>query len=100
MDKDEIRADVEQGLLNVISSARTVEAYFLKKRLEIAAQKPELQIKDDSNELRLEVMRKDELLKKNFEKITHWQSILNDVQSTGKFCNVDMLLNYLGIFIL
>lgn len=83
MDRDEIRADVEQGISNVIECARTVESYFLKKRQEISAQKPELQIKDDSNELRLEMMRKDELLKKNYEKISHWQNILSDVQAAG-----------------
>ncbi|XP_021948880.1 basic salivary proline-rich protein 1 isoform X1 [Folsomia candida] len=84
VDRDEIRADVEQGISNVIECARTVESYFLKKRQEISAQKPELQIKDDSNELRLEMMRKDELLKKNYEKISHWQNILSDVQAAGK----------------
>jgi len=80
VDRDEIRVDVEQGIFNVIESARTMEAYFLKKRLEISSQKPELLIKDDANELRLELIRKDELLKKNYEKINHWQSILSDVQ--------------------
>jgi mediator of RNA polymerase II transcription subunit 28 len=81
LDRDEIRVDVEQGIQGVIESARSMESYFLKKRLEIAAQKPELLIKDDANELRLELIRKDELLKKNYEKISHWQSILSDVQA-------------------
>jgi len=69
--------------------ARAVEAYFLKKRLHIAHLKPELVLKDETNELRLELMRKDELLKKNYDRIGQWQSILADVQSgnasSGKF---------------
>lgn len=60
-----------------------MEGYFLKKRLEIAAQKPELIIKDDASELRFELYRKDELLKKNHEKINYWQSILADLQAAG-----------------
>ncbi|ODN01655.1 Mediator of RNA polymerase II transcription subunit 28 [Orchesella cincta] len=83
VDKDEIRVDVEQGLLNFVDQARSMEGYFLKKRLEIAAQKPELIIKDDASELRFEMVRKDELLKKNYEKINVWQSILADLQSAG-----------------
>lgn len=81
VDKDEIRVDVEQGIQNVIECARGVESYFLKKKLEIVALKPELQIKDDIVELRTELLRKDELLKRNYEKINHWMSILSEVQA-------------------
>jgi hypothetical protein len=80
VDRDEIRVDVEEGLTNFMEKARTMESYFLKKRLEIASQKPELLIRDELNELKMESMRKDELLKKNHEKIAHWQAILSDVQ--------------------
>jgi mediator of RNA polymerase II transcription subunit 28 len=82
VDKDEIRVDVEQCLQNFIEQARAMEGYFLKKRLHIASQKPELLIKDDVSELRFEVMRKEELVKKNYEKIAYWQSILADLQSS------------------
>lgn len=81
MDKDEIRIDAEQGITNFIDQARAMEGYFLKKRLEIGSQKPELVIKDDASELKYELYRKDELLKKNYEKINYWQSILADLQS-------------------
>jgi hypothetical protein len=93
VDKHEIRADVEQGISNVLQNARAMESYFLKKRLEIATQKPELLIKDELNELKMESMRKDELLKKNYEKINHWQSILSDVQSasTGLLIHLDKM---------
>ncbi|CAL8074561.1 unnamed protein product [Orchesella dallaii] len=83
VDKDEIRVDVEQGITNFVEQARSMEGYFLKKRLEIAAQKPELIIKDDASELRYELVRKEDLLKKNYEKINFWQSILADLQSAG-----------------
>jgi len=83
VDKDEIRVDADQGISNFIEQARSMDGYFLKKRLEIAAQKPELIVKDDASELRIELFRKDELLKKNYEKINHWQSILADLQSAG-----------------
>lgn len=48
LDRDEIKVDAELTLQNFIESARAMEGYFLKKRLQIAAQKPELLVKDDT----------------------------------------------------
>ncbi len=81
LDHDELRVDTEHALQELMEKAHAMEGYFLKKRLHIAHLKPELVLKDDTNELRLELMRKDELLKKNYEKINQWQNILADVQS-------------------
>lgn len=95
VDKDEIRVDVDQGLQNLIENARMMESYFLKKRLEIGMLKPELLVKDDSNELRLELIRKDDLLKKNYEKINHWQSILSDVQPVAPAAGKSVMISVL-----
>ena len=83
MDREEIKVDVEQSIQNFIEQARAMEGYFLKKRPHIAAKKPELLVRDDSNELRFEINRKDDLIKKNFEKIAYWQSILADLQASA-----------------
>lgn len=37
----------------------------------------------DINDLRLELMRKDDLIKRHYEKITMWQNLLADLQSQG-----------------
>ena len=89
LDHDELRVDTEHAIEDLMNEAHAMEVYFLKKRLHIAHLKPELVLKDDTNELRLELMRKDELLKKNYEKTNQWQSVLADVQSvttaSGKY---------------
>ena len=81
LDHDELRVDTEHAIQDLMEQAHMMEGYFLKKRLHIAHLKPELVLKDDTSELRLELMRKDELLKKNYDKMSQWQSILADVQS-------------------
>jgi len=81
LDSDEIKIDADQAIQNLVESAQGMEAYFLKKKLHIAQEKPELILKDECNDLRAELFRKDELLKKNHEKLGHWQAILSDLQS-------------------
>jgi len=83
LDSDEIKNDADQTVQNLMDSARSMEAYFLKKRLHIASQKPELILKDECYDLRQELSRKDELLKKNYDKLGYWQSILADLQTVS-----------------
>lgn len=61
-----------------------MEAFFLQKRFLLSALKPEMVVKEDINELRLELARKDELLKRHCDKITVWQNLLADLQVYAK----------------
>uniref|UniRef100_A0A1Y1KQK5 Mediator of RNA polymerase II transcription subunit 28 n=1 Tax=Photinus pyralis TaxID=7054 RepID=A0A1Y1KQK5_PHOPY len=83
-DKDDIRTEVEQTTLRFIDLARQMEAFFLQKRFLLSALKPEMVVKEDINELRLELTRKDELLKRHYEKIAVWQNLLADLQGYAK----------------
>lgn len=83
MDKDEIAVDVDHTILKFIDLARQLEAFFLQKRFLLSALKPESVVKDDISDLRLELARKDELIKRHYEKITQWQSLLADLQAQG-----------------
>lgn len=83
-DKDEIVVEVEQTLLRFIDLARQMEAFFLQKRFLLSALKPEMNVKEDISELRLELARKEELLKRHYEKISVWQNLLADLQSYSK----------------
>lgn len=83
-DKDEIVVEVEQTLLRFIDLARQMEAFFLQKRFLLSALKPEMNVKEDISELRLELARKEELLKRHYEKIAVWQNLLADLQSYSK----------------
>ncbi|KAJ8957604.1 hypothetical protein NQ314_006530 [Rhamnusium bicolor] len=83
-DKDEIKVEVEQTTLRFIDLARQMEAFFLQKRFLLSALKPEMNVKEDISELRLELARKEELLKRHYEKIAVWQNLLADLQSYSK----------------
>lgn len=84
MDKDDVRVEVEQTTLRFIDLARQMEAFFLQKRFLLSALKPETVIKEDINELRLELARKEELLKRHYDKIAVWQNLLADMQVYAK----------------
>ncbi|XP_034234170.1 mediator of RNA polymerase II transcription subunit 28-like isoform X2 [Thrips palmi] len=81
MDKDEIRAEVDQTISRVIDLARQTESYFLQKRFLLSALKPEFIVKEDITDLKTELLRKDELIKKHYEKINQWQNLLVDLRS-------------------
>lgn len=80
MDKDEINVDVDHTILKFIDLARQLEAFFLQKRFLLSALKPESVVKEDINDLRAELNRKDELIKRHYEKISAWQTLLADLQ--------------------
>ncbi|XP_011140830.1 mediator of RNA polymerase II transcription subunit 28 isoform X2 [Harpegnathos saltator] len=84
VDKDEARTEVEQVTLRFIDLARQMEAFFLQKRFLLSALKPELVVKEDINDLKLELGRKDELIKRHYDKIAVWQSLLADLQGWAK----------------
>ncbi|XP_060523722.1 mediator of RNA polymerase II transcription subunit 28 [Cylas formicarius] len=83
-DKEEIKVEVEQTTLRFIDLARQMEAFFLQKRFLLSALKPEMNVKEDVSELRLELARKEELLKRHYEKIAVWQNLLADLHSYAK----------------
>lgn len=80
MDKDEINVDVDHTILKFIDLARQLEAFFLQKRFLLSALKPESVVKEDINDLRAELNRKDELIKRHYDKISAWQTLLADLQ--------------------
>jgi hypothetical protein len=40
-------------------------------------------LKEDSDEMKRELLRKDELIKKHYEKLGDWQSLLQDMQGSS-----------------
>jgi len=80
IDKDEIGLEVDQTTLKFIDLARQMEAFFIQKRFLLSALKPELVLKEENIDLRFEINRKDELIKKHYERIDHWKNMLSDQQ--------------------
>ncbi|OWR54809.1 KDM4 protein [Danaus plexippus plexippus] len=76
VEKEEVRVEVER----FIDLARLMEAFFLQKRFLLSAMKPELLVKEDNNELKCELQRKEELLRRHSDKISQWQNLLADLQ--------------------
>lgn len=77
-EKDEIKVEVENTIANFIDLARQMECFFLQKRFQLSCLKPELLLKEENIDLRHEIARKDELLKKHSAKIAKWKEFLSD----------------------
>lgn len=84
VDKEEARCEVEQVILRFIDLARQMEAFFLQKRFLLSALKPELVVKEDITDLKLELARKEDLIKRHYDKIAVWQNLLADLQGWAK----------------
>ncbi|KAH9630601.1 hypothetical protein HF086_016105 [Spodoptera exigua] len=77
VEKEEVKVEVER----FIDLARQMEAFFLQKRFLLSAMRPELLVKEDNNELKCELQRKEELLRRHYDKISQWQNLLADLQA-------------------
>ncbi|XP_067127388.1 mediator of RNA polymerase II transcription subunit 28 [Centruroides vittatus] len=77
-DSEEIKTGVEQTIQRFLDLARQMECFFLQRRLLLSIQKPEHIILEDTNELKNELARKEQLLQKYYDKIQYWQSLLSD----------------------
>ena len=84
VDKEEAKGDMEQVTLRFVDLARQMEAFFLQKRFLLSALKPELVVKEDIIDLKGELNRKDDLIKRNYDKIAVWQNLLADLQGWAK----------------
>ena len=56
-----------------------METFFLQKRFLLSSSKPELLLKEENVDLRHEIARKDELIKKHLQKIGKWKEYLADI---------------------
>ena len=102
---------VEQTIQKFLDVAKQTECLFLQKRMQLSIIKPEQFIKEvskfivygnkkrgslqllisikvftlfiyqDASELKQELIRKDELIQKHYEKLAQWQAILNRSQA-------------------
>jgi mediator of RNA polymerase II transcription subunit 28 len=77
---DTLRVELESKITRFTDLARQMETFFLQKQFLLYAHKPELHLKDDSNDLKQEILRKDELIRKHNERLGTWLKMLQDVQ--------------------
>ena len=75
-----IKAEIDNKITKFTDLARQMETFFLQKQFLLYAHKPELHLKDESTELRQEIQRKDELIRKHNERLSQWLKMLQDLQ--------------------
>ena len=67
-----LKAELDAKITKFTDLARQMETFFLQKQFLVYAHKPELHLKDESTELRQEIQRKDEIIKKHNERLANW----------------------------
>lgn len=78
-----LQHELENKVLRFTELARQLETFFSQKRFLLYSHKPEMILKEDSDEMKRELLRKDELIKKHYEKLGDWQSLLQDMQGSS-----------------
>ncbi|XP_053959601.1 mediator of RNA polymerase II transcription subunit 28 [Anastrepha obliqua] len=79
--KDEIELEVQKTTNRFIDVARQMEAFFLQKRFLVSTLKPDMLIKDENQDLRNEIARKEQLLNKHYSRLEEWKACLSDIQA-------------------
>uniref|UniRef100_UPI00358FB133 mediator of RNA polymerase II transcription subunit 28 isoform X1 n=1 Tax=Myxine glutinosa TaxID=7769 RepID=UPI00358FB133 len=80
-DQEEIRTGVEQAVSRFIEVARQVEMFFLQKRLQLSSSRPDLLVREEVNDLRSELQRKEALLRRHLDKLRNWSTEFDDLHS-------------------
>lgn len=84
-DISEIKQEVDHATLRFVDLGRQMEYFFLQKRFIMAHTRPDLVLKEEIQDLRQEIARKDDLIKRHFEKIEQWKALLNDQPAPTSF---------------
>merc|ERR1719384_240224 len=86
-DSETVHQDIEDKISHFTDLARQLETFFLQKRFLIYNHKPEMILKEDTGELKAEMVRKDELIRKHYEKLGKWKEMLADAQQVTSQSN-------------
>lgn len=77
-EKDEIAMDVDLTTTKFIDLARQMEAFFIQKRFLLSVLKPQMMLKEENADLRFEITRKDDIIKKHYDRIELYKNMLSD----------------------
>ncbi|XP_072025839.1 mediator of RNA polymerase II transcription subunit 28-like [Amphiura filiformis] len=78
LDTNETRAGVDQSVQKFLDASKEIENYFLQRQLLLSVTKPEQAIKDEIDELRQELKRKDALIERHTAKLNQWLQKLDN----------------------
>ncbi|XP_013106087.1 mediator of RNA polymerase II transcription subunit 28 [Stomoxys calcitrans] len=85
--KEEVELEVQKTTNRFIDVARQMEAFFLQKRFLVSTLKPDQLIKDENQDLRIEIQRKETLLNKHYSRLEEWKGCLSDIQQNPAILN-------------
>ena len=86
-DQGSLMKNTEEKVSQFADAARRLEIRFLQGRLITHQQKPEMILKEDTAELKAELLKKDELIRKHYEKLGQLKTMLADVQAQSSSNN-------------
>merc|ERR1712029_811035 len=75
-----MQQELETKILRMSEMARKLETFFCQRRFLLHSHKPEYLLREDCQEIRQEILRKDELIRRHGDKLSHWQTVLSDMQ--------------------
>ena len=81
-DPEEVKTSADQTVQRFLDSAKAMECFFLQKRLYLSVHRPEQLVKEDIDEIKIEIQRKDAVISKFQEKLQMWQAMLSDQPQT------------------
>jgi len=87
--QDETRPSIDHAITKFFDLARETEAMFLKQGASVAAENPEAVLKQEIEELNVELRHKDEVLNRYQSLLKQWQARLNNI-TKGKITKVPM----------
>ncbi|KAL4231050.1 Mediator of RNA polymerase II transcription subunit 28 [Mactra antiquata] len=79
-DSEETKTSIENAMQKFFELSRQTEAFFLRKRMLISFQKPEQNLSEDMESLRVELARKEQLLERHTERLKRCQLLLQQQQ--------------------
>ena len=89
-----LQEELETKILKMSEVARKLETFFCQKRLLLHSHEPEYNLSDENQELKREILRKDELIRRHSDKLSQWQAMLSgqvQVWTLTQFFSVSFL---------
>lgn len=77
-DLEEVKTSADQTVQRFLDSAKQMECFFLQKRLFLSVHRPEQMMKEDIDEIKAEIVRKDAVISRFQDKLQQWQGMLSD----------------------
>ncbi|XP_040575837.2 mediator of RNA polymerase II transcription subunit 28 [Lepeophtheirus salmonis] len=76
--QDVMIQELEEKITKFAEIARKLDTFFVQKRFLLYSHKPESILREESTDLRQELAKKDEILRKHYERLGQWQALLQD----------------------